>query len=81
MSYVPDQALGLDANRILEELMDAPSRNEEIQALLHQLFRHIDREEFQKARTLIPRIREKIGPSDPELVRARSLMSFLNESE
>ena len=75
--YTPDQALGLDSNRVLEDIMGTPARNEQVQSFLHELFRAIDREDFPKAREKMREIGATLGDSDPELVRARSLISFL----
>ncbi|OGV65522.1 MAG: hypothetical protein A2498_08350 [Lentisphaerae bacterium RIFOXYC12_FULL_60_16] len=75
--YTPDQALGLDSNRVLEEIMGTPARNVEVQSFLHELFRAIDREDFPQAQERMRQISERLGDSDPELVRARSLISFL----
>jgi predicted ATP-binding protein involved in virulence len=75
--YTPDQALGLDSNRVLEEIMGTPARNEQVQSFLHDLFRAIDREDFPQAREKMREIGATLGDSDPELVRARSLISFL----
>jgi len=75
--YTPDQALGLDTNRVLEEIMGTPARNVEVQNFLQELFRAIDREDFPKAHDRMREISQRLGESDPELVRARSLISFL----
>jgi predicted ATP-binding protein involved in virulence len=73
----PDRSFGIDSSRVLEELMDARSRNAEVQELLARLFDLIDREEFDKARTLVPEAESKLGPDDPEITRARALMDFM----
>lgn len=76
-SWTPQRALGLDSNRVLEELMDSPSRNEAIDAESHEVFRLIDQEKFAAARKQLVDVEAKLGDSDPDVVRARSLMAFL----
>lgn len=76
----PLRSFGIDSSRVLEELMDAKPRDESVADLLSRLFRLIDKEDFGGARDLLPEVEAKLGPDDPELTRARSLMTFL-ESE
>lgn len=76
----PPRSFGIDSSRVLEELMNAKSRDESVDSLLGELFRLIDEENFDAARNLLPRVEAKLGPNDPEVTRARSLMTFL-ESE
>lgn len=74
---VPARSFGIDSSRILEELMDAKSRDDSVAAILGQLFALLDKEDFEGARKLLPEIEQKLGPDDPEVTRARTLMSFL----
>jgi predicted ATP-binding protein involved in virulence len=76
----PSRSFGIDSSRVLEELMDAKPRDESVANLLSQLFGLIDKEDFDGARSLLPEVETKLGPDDPELTRARTLMTFL-ESE
>jgi len=76
----PARSFGIDSSRVLEELMDAKPRDESVADLLSQLFGLIDKEDFDGARNLLPEVEAKLGPDDPELTRARTLMTFL-ESE
>jgi predicted ATP-binding protein involved in virulence len=78
---IPSEAYGLDAKRVLDELMDASDRNREISDNLHTLFRLIDDEDFDEARQAIVTLTEKLGESEPELTRARSLINFLEGHE
>lgn len=73
----PDRSFGIDSSRILEELMDAKPRNESVEALLRKLSGFVDREDFEAARGLLPELEAKLGPDDPEITRARTLMTFL----
>ena len=74
---VPDKAYGLDANRVLEELMGARVRTREMDDQLKILFEEIDEEEFDAARQTMKNLREKLGEHDPELTRASALIKFL----
>ena len=79
--YIPPEALGLDVNRILYELMGTPERNESVINKLEELFRLIDEEDFDGARKAIEPLINKLGNLDPELVRAQSLIRFLEGRE
>lgn len=78
---VPTEALGMDANRILQELMGAPVRNRQIEDELQVLFELIDQEHFDKAREAILALERNLGEDEPELARASSLIHFLEGSE
>lgn len=80
-SWTPEYAFGLDANRILEDLMDVKSRDEKTGKQLTELFRTIDAEQFTKARTSITLLSKVLGDNDPELTRARSMIAFLEGDE
>lgn len=81
ISTIPAEAYGMDANRILQELMGAPVRNKAIEAELRALFELIDQEDFKKARKKITALEKQLGDSEPELTRANSLITFLEGSE
>lgn len=78
---VPTEAYGMDANRILQEFMDAPVRNKQIDAELKVLFELIDQEHFDEARAKIITLEKALGEDEPELTRASSLIKFLEGSE
>jgi predicted ATP-binding protein involved in virulence len=73
----PRRSFGIDSSRILEELMDAKSRDDSVDNILSRLFKLIDKEDFNHARKLLPEVEGKLGSDDPEVMRARTLMSFL----
>jgi len=81
VATVPQEALGLDANRILLELMEAPVRNRAMEEQLNELFDLIDDEQFDEAREAMAGLRAKLGEHDPELTRASSLLKFLEGEE
>jgi predicted ATP-binding protein involved in virulence len=81
ISITPSESYGLDANRVLDELMGASDRNKEISDSLHELFQLIDADDFDGARRAMIPIIEKVGESEPEITRARSLINFLEGNE
>ena len=80
ISTIPSEAYGLDANQMLSR-MGALERNEEVIRNLRQLYRLIDDEDFDEARKAMTPLIEKLGESDPEITRARSLIKFLEGGE
>ena len=80
-SWTPEHALGLDANRILEDYMDVKARDPQTAERITELFRTIDEEDFTSAQQKIGALAESLGDDDPELVRARSLITFLEGEE
>ena len=76
----PPRSFGIDSSRILEEVMGAASRDPSVEGLLTRLFKLIDDEDFDSARRVLAEVDAKLGPDDPEVTRARALMTFL-ESE
>ncbi|RQX79649.1 ATP-binding protein [Burkholderia anthina] len=78
---VPTEAYGMDANRILQEFMGAPVRNRQVDRELKALFDLIDQERFDDARAAIANLEHKLGEDEPELIRASSLIRFLEGAE
>lgn len=74
---VPNHSFGIDSSRVLEEIMDARPRNAALDSLLRRVFELIDKEDFVAAKQLLPEAERSLGPDDPEITRARTLMSFL----
>lgn len=81
-AIIPSNASGLDANRVLDEVMNSPERNKEVSEKLHVIFELIDNEAFDRARQAITELltaESEIGDLDPEITRARSLIKFLED--
>jgi predicted ATP-binding protein involved in virulence len=78
---IPSESYGLDAKRVLYELMGSSDQNKETVDKLHALYRLIDDEDFNQARQKIITLTEKLGELEPELTRARSLIKFLEGNE
>lgn len=79
--WIPDRSKGLDSSRVLDELMDANSRNVEIKEALQKLSEQIDEEHFDKAKQIIQDLTKTLGENDPEITRAKALMAFLEADE
>ena len=81
VATTPTEAYGMDANRVLQELMGAPVRNKQMETELRALFELIDAEDFTQARAKITTLEQQLGEHEPELTRAQSLITFLEDSE
>lgn len=81
ISTIPSESYGLDANRVLDELMGASERNKEVTQNLHKMFQLIDDEDFDMARQAMIPLITKIGDLDPEITRAQTLIKFLEGKE
>lgn len=65
-----ENSYGRDSNWILEELMEAPERPEEIKKQLTQYFTLISENKFTEADNLRKKLDQKIGKNEPELTKA-----------
>jgi predicted ATP-binding protein involved in virulence len=73
--------LGRDSNSILYELMGVTKRPEPYQKQLDRCFDLIDEGKMNEAKQALQKLAESWGENDSEIVRATTLMSFLNEIE
>lgn len=77
----PRQSLGLDANQVLEEVLGAPSRNEEISKQIGRIFSDIDKEDeksLARARREIEKLKKKLDGPIPDLVEAEAMLFMLD---
>jgi predicted ATP-binding protein involved in virulence len=72
-TYSPQVSYGLDSSRVLEEIMGASSRDENVKKKLNALFAEIENNEFDSAKTSLKEI-TKIAPGIPELDAAEALI-------
>jgi predicted ATPase len=79
--FSPTHSFGVDSNRVLEEIMDAPPRAPEVQTLLDDLSNRVDKKDFRAASTLIATLAAKLGENDAEVIRARTVLDFLGGEE
>ena len=62
---------GRDANELLEDIFGVSARPEASQRQLDELFRLLDREEFDSARAMLLALETQLGPHAEAIVRAR----------
>lgn len=79
--YQPNYSFGIDTNRVLDEIMDADYRNVKVDAILSKVFKLIDEEKLDKAKNTLDEVIEQLGENDPEVTRARTLISFLEDDD
>ena len=75
--YSPTHSYGVDSSRVLEEIMDADPRAQEVNALLSQISQEVGRQRFEGARGLLAQLVGKLGEDDPEVTRIRTLLQFM----
>lgn len=75
--YSPTHSFGVDSSRVLEEIMDADPRTQEVNALLSQTSQEIGRQRYESARELLGQLVGKLGEDDPEVIRIRTLLDFM----
>jgi predicted ATP-binding protein involved in virulence len=68
----PDSSYGLDSNRILEDILGVSKRPQEIQDRMSELFRTINNNDLEGAKEIVRELGDKIGISEPELVKAEA---------
>lgn len=69
----PQVSYGLDASRVLEQIMGADQRAADVEQKLSALFASIERNELASARELLAELR-KTAPGIPELTGAEALL-------
>ena len=79
--YPPTHSFGVDSSRVLEEIMGADPRTNEIQMLLANVSQEVGQQRYAKARRLLPQLVDRLGENDPEISRIRTLLDFLEGEE
>ncbi len=79
--YSPTHSYGVDSSRVLEEVMDSDPRTKEVRDLLSEVSGVVGRQQFELARELLVQIVEKLGETDPEVTRIRTLLDFMEGKE
>ncbi|WP_312077706.1 AAA family ATPase [Chryseobacterium sp.] len=77
--YKPNVAFGLDAQRIIEELLESPIRNVNTLKEFEKINNHVDAEKYREAKESIEKLKMILGENDPELIRINSMIQFLEE--
>jgi predicted ATP-binding protein involved in virulence len=77
----PSRSFGIDSSRILEEVMQASPRNEQIKGLLSRMAEQIDREDLGAAKSSLQEVEDKLGQDDPEVTGANTLINLLESTQ
>jgi hypothetical protein len=75
--YSPPKSFGMDSSQVLEEIMDADPRAQEVHELLSQISAEVGAQHFGQARQLVARLSEQLGENDPEVIRTLTLIDFM----
>ena len=79
--YSPGHSYGVDSSRVLQEIMDTDSRTGDIENQLTQVSRQIDEDNLEQARNSLLSIERILGENDADVVRLKTLISFLEGDE
>lgn len=79
--FSPTHSFGVDSSRVLEEIMDAPTRSAEVQRLLDEISKAISAKRLGDATSLVSDLSARLGEDDAEVIRARTLLDFLGGEE
>ena len=79
--YSPTHSYGVDSSRVLEEVMDSDPRAKEVRELLAAVSDVVGRQQFVRARELLAQIVSKLGETDPEVTRIRTLLDLVEGKE
>ncbi|MGA9626544.1 MAG: AAA family ATPase, partial [Bryobacteraceae bacterium] len=79
--YSPTHSFGVDASRVLEEIMNVDPRAREVQELLSDISREVGAQRFEEARELVAKLSGQLGENDPEVTRTRTLIDFMEGKE
>lgn len=75
--YSPARSFGIDSSRVLEEVMDTKSRNADVEDTIGNIAKLIGDGKADEARAAIKALSDEIGEDDPEIIRARTLLDFM----
>ncbi len=75
--YSPTHSFGVDSSRVLEEIMNAAPRTDEVQSLLSEISEEVGALHFDQARGLVVKLIEQLGENDPEVIRTLTLIDFM----
>ena len=79
--YSPTHSFGVDSSRVLEEIMEAKSRTEDVDQALTEISRVIGNQQFARGRELLKVLGGYLGEEDPEVTRLSTLLDFLEGRE
>lgn len=79
--YSPTHSYGVDSSRVLEEVMDSDPRTTAVGDLLSKISQAIGQHQFLQARDLLTQAVARLGETDPEVTRIRTLLDFVEGRE
>ena len=79
--YSPTHSFGVDSSRVLEEVMDAPPRTEEVEDLLTKVSQELGKQRLEQARGLLAQLVDRLGENDPDVTRITTLLDFVEGEE
>ncbi len=74
----PTQTYGMDASSITKNVLNLIPRDNYVNTMLEDLFNDIDNNKFKEAREKLDGLKEKFRDSLPELLKAETMLGFLN---
>ena len=75
--YAPLYSYGIDSNRVLEEIMDTPSRTEEVSNLLDRISEELNDSRFGQVSESLQSLIEILGEDDPEVTRIQIYLDLV----
>ena len=79
--YSPSHSFGVDSSRILEEIMSADPRTQDVKELLSEISQEVGKQRYESARGLLNQLVGRLGEDDPEVTRIRTLLDFIEGEE
>lgn len=79
--FWPAHSFGADSSRVLEEIMEAPTRTHEVEEMLAQVSREVSEQRYEKARESLADLVKQLGENDPEVTRIRTLLDFMEDED
>lgn len=75
--YSLPYSYGVDSSRILEEIMDTPSRTEEVSDLLDRISEELSDSRFDRVSESLQSLIEILGEDDPEVTRIQTYLDLV----
>lgn len=72
----PSRSFGLDSTTVLNEIMDSPIYNKQVQQQIDKIFQSIDDEQYEQVEKLIKELENDCDGEIPETVRAKTYLNF-----
>ena len=81
--YSPTHSFGVDSSRVLEEIMDAPSRDSQVTQLHSKVHQAIGENDVGRAREVLTMLTERLelGENDPDVTHLRTFIDFVEGND